>query len=155
MATPSSGEQWFPFHFAVALVRQHRPGSIGKSEALVKAAAASGEVRSVERWAEDFSQRHGSRVKKIILLNKDDLLYWLDQHADGKTVPASPPRKQRNQVKRTAARAVALALWGPDGPPAHLENKIICREIRAEFKNRGEEMPIDDATILRAVGRKK
>jgi hypothetical protein len=153
MATLVSREQWFRFHEAVALVRQRRPGSIGKTEALVRAAAASGEVRSLARGVEDYSQGH-RRVVKISVLNKDDLLDWLDRHEPRPQPAETKPIAMRKQNKRDRAKAAAQSIWGTDGPPSHLENSVICKEVCAEFKKRGEKANMDDATILRAVGRK-
>ena len=54
MSRAMSDEMWLRFHEAVAVVRQHRPGSIGRTEALVRQAGASGEVRLIERGAGGF-----------------------------------------------------------------------------------------------------
>lgn len=95
MATVIPKEQWFRFHEATALIKQHRACSEGRAEALVRAAAASGEVRSVERGVQDFTQRYGSRVKKISVWNKADLLDWLDRQVPRPAPKPTPKVKGR------------------------------------------------------------
>jgi hypothetical protein len=95
MATVMSREQWLRPHEAAALVRQHRGGSIGRSEELVRAAIASGEVRSVERGVQDFSLRPGRVTKKILVSNKDDLVDWLSRQA-----PATPAAHAANEKSK-------------------------------------------------------
>ena len=95
MATVISKEQWFRFHEATALIKQHRACSEGRAEALVRAAAASGEVRSIERGVQDFSRRYGSPVKKISVWNKADLLDWLDRQVPPPAIKAVPSLKGR------------------------------------------------------------
>jgi hypothetical protein len=164
MATPASSEQWFRFHEAVAFVRQHRPGSIGRAEALVRAAESSGDVRSIERGVEDYTLGR-RRVVKISVLSKDDLLYWLDRH-EPRSTPASPTqaatpeRRKAASPMRDRAEQAINALW-PDGPPSTavllngpLCNKV-CNWIKADCEKRGVPYvePSND-TILRAAGRK-
>jgi hypothetical protein len=45
-------------------------------------------------------------------------------------------------------------LWGTAGPPDHLSNSSICREVAEWLKKNAQAADISDATILRAVGRK-
>jgi hypothetical protein len=162
MAKPVSTEQWFRFHEAVAVVRQHRPGSIGRTEALVRQAGASGEVRTLERGAEDYSQGR-RRVVKTPLLNKDDLLDWLNRNVPP-IVPAklaAPKRRKATRAARDRAGQAVKALW-PGGPPSMtmLPNGPLCIEvcnwIKADCGKHGVRYvgPSND-TILRAVGRKK
>jgi hypothetical protein len=148
MSRALSNEMWLRPHEAVAVVRQHRPGSIGRTEALVKAAVSSGEVRSEDRGAEDYSLGR-RRVITISVVSKDDLLDWL-----ARNVPApdtNRPRPRRAGKSGRVERA-ALAIWGEAGPPAHLEPKVICTEIRAWLKaDEGSEPNITDKTIRDTV----
>jgi hypothetical protein len=50
--------------------------------------------------------------------------------------------------------AAATELWSAAGPPDHLSNSSICREVAQWLKKNGQAAEISDATILRAVGRK-
>ncbi|MGB6537988.1 MAG: hypothetical protein WBF58_18715 [Xanthobacteraceae bacterium] len=109
MATVMSKERWLRFHEAVAVVRQRHPGSIGMSEALVKAAVASGEVRLVERGVQDFSLRSGSAAKKITLSNMDDLIDWLRRHVPEEHPPAAAVSKGRRYVEDDALVATGAA----------------------------------------------
>ena len=134
MATVMSKEQWFRPHEAAALVRQHRGGSIGRSEELVRAAIASGEVRTIEKGVQDFSLRPGPITKKILFSNKDDLVDWLSRQA-----PATP---------------AAMAIYGVAGPPDHLSPKLICRDVNNWFEKQGQKRDITSRHIGR-VTRKK
>jgi hypothetical protein len=157
-----SEEMWLRFHEATAVVRQRVKGSIGRSQALVRAASLSGEVRSLERGAEDFSQPYGSRAKKISVLNKDDLVDWLNRHAPPPAAINQPTPKPRNtpQHKRERAAQALRALW-PNGVPAAtaLPSGLLCRDVQAWIdadcnKNGLRPIAISDHTILRAAGRK-
>jgi hypothetical protein len=70
-------EAWLQRHEAVAVVRQYLQCSIGKAEALIDRAVASGEVRTEQAAIQDFTCKTGSRVKQITRYSGDDLLYWL------------------------------------------------------------------------------
>jgi len=48
----------------------------------------------------------------------------------------------------------AIELWGTAGPPDHLSNLSICREVAQWLNKNDRATHISDATILRAVGRK-
>ena len=151
-------------HEAVALVKQHRPGSIGRAEALVKAAVSSGEVRSRERGIEDYSLGR-RRVVKISVVSKDDLLDWLERH-EPRSAPANPAqaatpkrRKATTPVRDRAEQAIN-ALW-PDGPPSItvLLNGPLCTEVCNWIKTDCEKHGVpyvgpSNDTILRAAGRK-
>src|SRR6516164_10653835 len=63
-----------------------------------------------------------------------------------------------SKVSRAGDRRVrqaAIELWGTAGPPDHLSNSSICREVAQWLKKNGQAADSSDATtILRAVGRK-
>lgn len=61
----------------------------------------------------------------------------------------------RPRQKFDRARNAAQAIWGSDGPPSHLSNSLICRDVADRLRKDGQRADINDATILRAVGRKK
>jgi hypothetical protein len=63
-------------------------------------------------------------------------------------------RAARMQPDRERARQAAIELWGTAGPPDHLSNSSICREVAQLLKKNGQAAEISDATIFRAVGRK-
>jgi len=159
MATIMSKEQWLRPHEAAALVRQHCGGSIGRSEELVRAAVASGEVRSVERGVQDFSQRPGSGVKKISLSNKDDLIDWLSRQTP-LDIPAKAAAASTSQEKRERAKEAIRALWKDDIPAQTvLPNLPLCQDVidwlKSDCERRKLEFfTISNDTILRAAGRK-
>jgi hypothetical protein len=164
-----SKEQWLPPHAAAMVARQYSGGhagcSIGRSEELVRAAVASGEVRTVERGVEDFSQRTGSRVKKMLFSNKDDLVDWLKRQAPAAAEPLPPsarvsPSKKRAGNKRAGGKRAdeaIKALW-PKGPPDQqlLPNQLLYRDVIDWIKKDCEKhrlkfFPISNDTILRAA----
>jgi hypothetical protein len=162
MSHSVSQEMWLRFHEAVAVVRQHRPGSIGRTEALVLQAGASGEVRSLERGVEDFSQRYGSKAKTISVLSKDDLIDWLNRNVPP-TVPAkpaAPSARAATRNKRDRAEQAVRALWPAGVPaPAALPPAVLCKQVSDWLKAdcKAHHLPavdISDDTILRAAGRK-
>jgi len=156
MATVMSKEQWFRPHEAAALVRQHRGGSIGRSEELVRAAIASGEVRTIEKGVQDFSLRPGPITKKILFSNKDDLVDWLSRQAPATpaAIPTSSPRKKKTAVKTARIQKAVLAIYGVAGPPDHLSPKLICRDVNNWFEKQGQKRDITSRHIGR-VTRKK
>jgi hypothetical protein len=145
MATVISKEQWFPTHFAVALIRQHRPNiSVGRAEKLVHDAAASGEVRSVDKVVQDFSVRPGRPYKKITLSNKDDLIDWLDRH-----VPQDKPAVTKNRRLLEDDELVAEAVKGIRDSPRRFANAhkaALALAARAEG--------ISEKAIVDRLGRK-
>jgi hypothetical protein len=74
---------------------------------------------------------------------------YTDVHCLESDVTASAGQRPRKKFDR--AKKAAESIWGPSGPPGFLANKLICKEVN----DRLEKQDIDDATILRAVGRKK
>jgi hypothetical protein len=69
------------------------------------------------------------------------------------THTATPP-SARMQPDRERARQAAIELWGKAGPPDHLSNSSICREVAQWLKKNGQAAEISEATILRAVSRR-
>ena len=82
---------------------------------------------------------------------EENFLDWLNrQVATHATTPLAKPK----QPDRERARQAAIELWGTAGPPDHLSNLSICREVAQWLKKNGQAADISDGTILRAVGRK-
>src|SRR6516165_1207417 len=75
----------------------------------------------------------------------------LNRHA---SITATTPQAARKQPDRELVRQAAIELWGTPGPPDHLSNLSICREVAQWLKKNDQAAEISDATILRAVGRK-
>jgi len=65
------------------------------------------------------------------------------------TTPQATRKPDRERV-----RQAAIELWGTAGPPDHVSNLSICREVAQWLKKNDQTADIGDATILRAVGRK-
>jgi hypothetical protein len=136
-------EDWLSRTEAIELINNRFPGaSIGKCEAILRAACASGEVRMLV-FEEHLDVDKG--------YNKDDLAYWLGQQGP----PEKPQAKPVGKGKR-AAEAIE-ALW-PAGIPAALANKVLCSQVIDWIKNDCDKqqipfVDISDDTILRQAGR--
>ena len=83
---------------------------------------------------------------------EEEFLEWLNRQVSTHT--AAPPLAARMQPDRERARQAAIELWGTAGPPDHLSNLSICREVTQWLKKNGQTEDISDGTILRAVGRR-
>ena len=82
---------------------------------------------------------------------EENFLDWLiRQVATHATTPLAKPK----QPDRERARQAAIELWGTAGPPDHLSNLSICRDVAQWLKKNDQAADISDATILRAVGRR-
>jgi hypothetical protein len=171
-----SAEQWISFQQAVKIVRVRLNASIGRAEAVVRAARASGEVRSrpnrdadvVLLTADDgivgMSLRPGAKHRMeefttvVPLSSRSDLLDWLDRQ--GPQPKPKPAETKRPQDKRQRARLAIKARW-PNGAPDRtaLPNKLFCAEVNKQLKADCEKLGIahtdaDSTTILRAAGRR-
>jgi hypothetical protein len=98
-----------------------------------------------------MAQRPGRQLMEAPELSKDDLLDWLGRQGDLKVEPPAAPR---STPKLDRAKKAALAIWGSEGPPQTLTNKLICIAINEQFRKIGEGNDVAPTTILRAVGRK-
>jgi hypothetical protein len=133
------------FGEAITLVRQRVNASSEKAAAVIREALKSGELRIIRDDHVDAIS--GSQFAII----ERDFLDWLNRQVA--TQAATPLAKPR-QPDRERARQAAIELWGTAGPPDHLSNSSICREVAQWLKKNGQAADITDATILRAVGRK-
>jgi hypothetical protein len=131
------------FGEAITLVRQRVNASSEKAAAVIREALKSGELRIIRDDHVDAIS--GSQFAII----ERDFLDWLNRQVA--TQAATPLAKPR-QPDRERARQVELR--GTAGPPDHLSNSSICREVAQWLKKNGQAADITDATILRAVGRK-
>lgn len=146
---------WLSFDEATEIARTRHKVSVGYAQAIVKAAMMSGEARcgapGVYLAADDgivgMDLRPPEPVEQTI--NCEDFLDWLARHQ----MQAQAPLRRQPLLAR--AKEAAAGVWGNNGPPLHLPNAIICREITDWLKQHGQTSSLSDATILRAVGRKK
>jgi hypothetical protein len=132
------------FGEAIALVRQRLNVSSGRAAALVREALKLGALRIIR---DDHIDPISSSLFAIV---EKDLLDWLSRQVD---THATTPQTSRMQPDRELARQAAIELWGTAGPPDHLSNLSICREV-AQWLKKKHQVDISDGTILRAVGRK-
>jgi hypothetical protein len=168
-----SNEQWITFDDGVQLVRARMDASIGRAEAVMKAARTSGEVRTRSRPIEDMDIRWVLKnddgilsapiapivtSNKNLLFSKDDLLDWLGRHHT--EVAASPEPRPRPQNKRSRVAIAIQELW-PDGLPDQsvLSNSLLFKKVGNWLKSdcQKQNVPVaipSDDTILRAAGRK-
>jgi hypothetical protein len=129
------------FGEAIALIRQRLNASSGRAAAVVREALKSGELRIIR---DDHIDPISGSLFAIV---KEDFLDWLNlQMSTTATTPRQPDHER--------ARQAAIELWGTAGPPDHLSNSLICREVAEWLKKNGQAAHVSDATILRAVGRK-
>ena len=130
-----------PFGETIALIRQRLNVSSEKAAAVVRDALKSGELYIIRD--DHIDPISGSQFAIV----EEDFLDWLNrQVATQATTPQRKPDRER-------ARQAAIELWGTAGPPDHLSNLSICREV-AQWLKRNHQADISDGTILRAVGRK-
>jgi hypothetical protein len=87
----------------------------------------------------------------LFAIIEEDFLDWLNRHV---STTATTPLAARKQPDRERVRQAAIELWGTAGPPEHLSNSLIWREVAEWLKKNGQAADISDVTILRAVGRK-
>jgi len=131
------------FGEAIALVRQRLNTSSGRAAAVVREALKSGELRIIR---DDHIDPISGSLFAIV---EEDFLDWLNcQVSTTATTPlAAQPDRER-------VRRAAIELWGTAGPPDHLSNLSICREVAQWLNTNDGATDMSDATILRAVGRK-
>ena len=134
------------FAEAIALVRQRLNTSSGTAAAVVREALKSGELRIIRD--DHIDQISGS----LFAIVEEDFLDWLNRQVSTHTAP--PPLAARMQPGHERARQAAIELWGTAGPPDHLANSSICREVTQWLMKNDQTADISDATILRAVGRR-
>jgi len=147
--------KWILFEEAVEIVRRDRKCTIGKAQALVRAAGSSGEVRS--------NVNHDALSDFIIgtafesrLISKAGLLYWLDQQ--------QPPRQSArpNNARKIDRARRALAALYPNGAPNQgmLSTVTLCQQVSnwlaRDCQTRGVPSEnISDYTISVAAGRRR
>src|SRR5262249_58507367 len=107
-------------------------------------ALKSGELRIIR---DDHVDAISGSQFAIVERNFLDWLNWLV------ATQASAPQAAHKQPDRERVRQAAIELWGTAGPPDHLSNLSICREV-AQWLKRKHQTDISDGTILRAVGPK-
>ena len=132
------------FGEAITLVHQRLNASSERAAAVVREALKSGEVRIIRDDHVDAIS--GSQFAIV----EGDFLDWLNRQV---ATQATTPQVVR-KPDRERARQAAIELWGTAGPPDHLSNLSICRDVAQWLKKNGQAADISDGTILRAVGRK-
>ena len=133
------------FGEAIALVRQRLNASSARAAAVVREALKSGELHITR---DDHIDPISGSLFAIV---EEDFLDWLNRHV---STTATTPLAARKQPDRERVRQASIELWGTAGPPDHLSNLSICREVTQWLKKNGQTEDISDGTILRAVGRK-
>ena len=132
------------FGEAITRVRQRLNASSEKAAVVVREALKSRELRIIR---DDHIDPISSSLFAIV---EEDFLDWLNRQV---ATQATTPQVAR-QPDRERARQAAIELWGTAGPPDHLSNLSICRDVAQWLKKNDQAAEISDATILRAVGRK-
>ena len=132
------------FAEAIALVRERLNASSGRAAAIVREALKSGELRITR---DDHIDPISGSLFAIV---EQDFLDWLKRQVST-TATTSLAAKQPD---RERARQAAIELWGPAGPPDHLSNSSICREVTQWLKKNDQAADISGGTILRGVGRR-
>jgi len=131
------------FGEVITLVRQRLNTSSEKAAVVVREALKSGELHIVRD--EHVDSISGSQFAIV----EENFLEWLNrQVATQATTPQVARKPDRERI-----RQAAIELWGA-GPPDHLSNLSICRDVVQWLKKNGQAADISDGTILRAVGRK-
>ena len=134
-----------PFGETIALIRQRLNVSSERAAAVVREALKAGELHIIRD--DHVDPISGSQFAIV----ERDFLDWLNrQVATQATTPLAKPK----QPDRERAREAAIELWGTAGPPDHLSNLSICRDVAQWLKKNDQAADISDAAILRAVGRR-
>jgi hypothetical protein len=128
------------FGETIALIRQRLNVSSERAAAVVRDALKSGELHIIRD--DHVDPISGSQFAIV----EEDFLDWLNRQVATPQVARKPDREW--------ARQAAIKLWGTAGPPDHLSNLSICRDVAQWLKKNGQAADISDGTILRAVGRK-
>ena len=131
------------FGEAITLVRQRLNASSERAAAVVREALKSGELHIIRD--EHVDPISGSQFAIV----EEDFLDWLNRQVATQATTPQPTRKPDREL----ARQAAIELWGTAGPPDHLSNLSICREV-AQWLKKNHQADVSDGTILRAVGRK-
>jgi hypothetical protein len=134
------------FGEAIALIRQRLNTSSGRAAAVVREALKSGDLHIIR---DDHIDPISGSLFAIV---EADFLDWLNRQVS--TTATTPETARKQQPDRERARQAAIELWGTAGPPDHLSNSSICREVTQWLKKSDQAAYVSDATILRAVGRK-
>ena len=132
------------FGEAITLVRQRLNASSERAAAVVREALKSGELHIIRD--EHVDPISGSQFAIV----EEAFLDWLNRLVATQATTPQPTRKP----DRERARQAAIELWGTAGPPDHLSNLSICRDVAQWLKKSGQAADISDGTILRAVGRR-
>ena len=132
------------FGDAIALVRQRLNVSSERAAAVIRDALKSGELHIIRD--DHVDPISGSQFAIV----EEDFLDWLNRQV---ATQATTPQVAR-KPDRERARQAAIELWGTAGPPDHLSNLSICREVAQWLKKNDQAADISEGTILRAVGRK-
>ena len=125
------------------MVRQRLNASSGRAAIVVREALKSGELRIIR---DDYIDPISGSLFAIV---EDDFLDWLNRQVSTTATTPLAALPVRERVRRAA-----IELWGTAGPPDHLSNSSICREVAQWLNKNDRATDISDATILRAVGRK-
>jgi hypothetical protein len=157
-------DRWLTFNEAAEIVRARVGGNRGRSEALVRAARASGEVRTKDPLFLNDDGIVGARPLTQIgvrRFSEDDLLDWLDRQHLEIASKSSPSKGGGQPIKLKWVEDVIKDLY-PNGVPdqAVLENGLLCTQVQNRLKadriKQGVPVaPVSDTTILRGAGRKK
>ena len=137
------------FGEVITLVRQRLTASSEKAAVVVREALKSGELHIVRD--EHVDPISGSQFAIV----EENFLEWLNrQVATQATTPQATRKPDRERARQAAIEQAAIELWGTAGPPDHLSNLSICRDVAQWLKKNHQAADISDGTILRAVGRK-
>ena len=132
------------FGEAIALIRQRLNVSSERAAAVVREALKAGELHIIRD--DHVDPISGSQFAIV----EEDFLDWFNRQVVTQATASQVARRP----DRERARQAAIELWGTGGPPDHLSNLSICRDVAQWLKKSGQAADISDGTILRAVGRK-
>ena len=116
------------FGEAIAVVRQRLNASSGRAAIVVREALKSGELRIIRN---DYIDPISGSLFAIV---EEDFLDWLNRQVATQATTPQPTRKP----DRERARQAAIELWSTAGPPDHLSNSLICREVAEWLKKNGQ-----------------
>ena len=118
------------FGEVITLVRQRLNASSEKAAVVVREALKSGELHIVRD--EHVDPISGSQFAIV----EENFLEWLNRQVATQATTPQPTRKP----DRERIRQAAIELWGTAGPPDHLSNLSICRDVVQWLKKNGRRI---------------
>lgn len=149
-------ERWLNTAEAEAAVLKHISGSVGRAQAVLRAATKSGEVRMQRPLVLNDDGVVGARAIVIgeKLVNEDDLLDWLQRNQGPVAINAVPVRSASTQEIRSAMFSIANDPAN-DRPNVKRLAKLVVAQLRqaGAIASENQVITLADAEEFKALRR--